>query len=128
MDNIQAADVIAAYIKARDARDELARRHKEELKPYNERLQKFEAWLQRKLLADKLQNLSTADAVAFLKTATSVTVNDWDATLGFILERGAHDLLERRVSKSAYEDYEREGIIVPGVAVSRVLKVHVQRK
>lgn len=121
--------VIAAYIKTRDLRDEIRRRHKDELAPINERLEKLGAWLHKKLLADGLQNVSVKGVgVAFFKDAVSVTVEDWDATLDFIKSNDAFDLLERRVSKSAYELYHEEGITVPGVKITREKEIHVQRK
>lgn len=127
-DVITAEKVIKAYLKTRDKRDEMRRRHKEELKPINEQLEKLGAWLHRKLLHDNLQNIRSKDGTAFLKEEVKVTVEDWDLAVGFIKANNAFDLLERRISKSAYEDYEREGITVPGVKVSREKEVHVQRK
>lgn len=121
-------DVINAYVVLRDKVDETTRRHKEELAPIREQMGKIEAWLQNQLQMQGLQNFKGASGTAFLKQVSSATVEDWEATLAFIKDNNAWELLERRVSKTVVEDFvESTGNIPPGVNLKRETVVQVRR-
>lgn len=126
--DITAEKVIEAFVTLRDQKEALAKRHKEEMAPINENMTKCQAWLHQRLLADNLQNFSSPLAVAFFKEHTEVKVQDWNAVLGHIQETNTWDLLERRISKTAYVDYKAAGQDIPGVTYTTEKVVHVQRK
>lgn len=128
MADITPTQVLDAYVAIRDQRNDVVARHKEELAPYTEKIDKLGAWLQRELLTSGLQNFSNKEFVAFLKTNVSVKVEDWESTLNYIRTNKAYDLLERRVSKAAVEDYEKSGETIPGIKYNKVQTVHVNRK
>lgn len=121
-------EVIKAYVAMRDELDETVRRQKEEVAPLREKMRKLEMWMQNQLQTQGLQSFKGQSGTAFLKNVSSVTVEDWDATLPFIRDQGMWDLLEKRVSKSVVEDYiESTGEIPPGVNVKRETVVQVRR-
>lgn len=121
-------DVIRAYILLRDQRDTLKKRHAEELKKPNEDLYKLQLWLQRQLQQTGQTSAKTEAGTAFLQTDTSVTVEDFDATLAFIQTNGLWPMLEKRVSKSVVTDYiSSTGEIPPGVKVTSEISCHVRR-
>jgi hypothetical protein len=121
-------DVIKAYVALRDKLDATVKRQKEEVAPIREQMGKIENWLQNQLQTQGLQNFKGASGTAFLKEVSSATVEDWDATLAFIKEQGAWELLERRVSKTVVEDFvESTGEIPPGVNLKRETVVQVRR-
>lgn len=129
MSEVTVEKAIAAYIQIRDKKEEIQKRHKEELAPLNEQMQKLEAWLQHQLLTQGLSNFSAKGVgVAYLQESTSVKVADWDQTLPWIIQNEAWDLIEKRVSKTAYQDYEKEGLSPPGVEVRKEQSVRVNRK
>lgn len=129
MSEVTVEKAIAAYIQIRDKKEEIQKRHKEELAPLNEQMQKLEAWLQHQLLTQGLSNFSAKGVgVAYLQESTSVKVADWDQTLPWIIQNKAWDLIEKRVSKTAYQDYEKEGLSPPGVEVRKEQSVRVNRK
>lgn len=110
--------VVAAYIKLRRGKEEIKARHKEELAPINDQMQKLENWLHRELLAQGVDSFKTKMGTAFVQKNTSVTVAEWDVTLPFIQEHELWDMLEARVSKSAVQDYiESTKEVPPGVNV-----------
>lgn len=122
-------DAIAAYIKLRDKKAEMAERHKEEMGPISEGMTKLENWLHRQMLNTGVDSFK-ADGVgtAFLQTMSSVTVKDWTAALNSIREEEEWSLLEARVSKSAVKDYlENKGHLPPGVELSEAMVVRVRR-
>ena len=119
-------DVIRGFVKLRDKKNEIKRRHSEELAPINEKMATLEAWLQRDLLNRKVQSQKTEAGTAYLSTDARATVKDRDAYLDFVRDKGMWDLLENRVSKTVVRDYlEETGEVVPGVhyEVSQVVRV-----
>lgn len=120
--------VIQAYVALRDDLDAMKRRHTDETAPLREKMHKLEVWLQNQLQEQGLQNFKATTGTAFLKEVTSVTVENWEATLPFIKDKDMWDMLEKRVSKSVVEDYiESTGEIPPGVSVKRETVVQVRR-
>lgn len=123
-------EVISAFIKLRDQRDELKRKHKDELKPFNEKLDSLGNWLLGELNKQESDSVSVKGVgTAFTSVRTSSKVQDWDETLPFILENDLTHMLERRVSKTALEEYiEANGETIPGVSISREVIINVRRK
>jgi hypothetical protein len=120
--------VIAGCLELRRKKEALVEKHKAELAPLNEGMMKLEAWLQAELQRLGLQNFKGASGTAFLQTTTSATSKDWDATLKWIIETGAYEFLERRVSKTVVQEYmEQHGEAPPGVSVTRETEVRVRK-
>ena len=121
-------DVVAAYVTLRDKKAEIKARHQEELAPINDKMFKLEGWLHRELNKQGVDSFKTKRGTAFVQKATSVTVQDWDATLPFIREHGLWDMLEARVSKTAVQDYiESTKDVPPGVSIKVDEVVRVRR-
>ncbi len=121
--------VVAAYVKLRDQKDEIKRRHKEELAPLNENMTKLERWLQKQLLDEGVESMKTDAGTAFLQTSSSVTVRDWPATLAWIQDNDEWSLLEARVNKTAVKDFlESTGEVPPGVNYSEDIETRVRRR
>lgn len=124
-----AGDVIAAYLKLREQKAEIADRHKEEMAPFNEKAQKLEVYMLN------LLNQAGVDSMAFKgvgtmfkKNVQSVTVQEWDATLAWIKTQGAWEFLERRVSKTVVQEYsEAHGEVPPGIQVTNDVVVQVRK-
>jgi hypothetical protein len=116
------------YIALRDKKDEVAKRHKDELRPYNAALEKLEAFFLETLNDNGLQSLSTQSATIFRGTHTSVTAAEWDKTLEFIIENGRWDLLDKRVNKTIVNDMAEQGELVPGVNIRKEAYARVNRK
>ena len=121
-------DVVAAYIKLRDKKTALERKHKEELAPIKENMEKVENWLQRRLLEEGVQSFKTSQGTAFLQSSTSATVRDWDSTFAWIQANDEWSMLEARVNKTAVKDFvEANGEAPPGVEYSEHLVTRVRR-
>lgn len=120
--------VVAAYIKLRDSKEQLARKHKDELAPITEQMARLESWLQKHLLDAGVESMKTRAGTAFLQTATSATVRDWAATLDWIKDRDEWSFLEARVNKSAVKDYmESTGDVPPGIDFKSNVVTRVRR-
>lgn len=121
-------EVIAAYIKLRDMKTEVTRRHKEELETINEKMGKLENWLQRELISQGVESFKTSAGTAFLKRVDSATVSDWEKTLAFIIDQEDWSLLEGRVNKKAVRDFiDGNGAPPPGVSYTETLVTQVRR-
>lgn len=121
-------EVIAAYIKLRDARDELKKKHAEELEPITSKMSKVEAWLQTHLTTQGIDSVKGAAGTAFLKEVTSATVEDGEAFFAHVKLTGQWELLERRCAKSVVEDYVREkGELPPGIKYTATMVCQVRR-
>lgn len=124
-----AGDVIAAYLKLRETKTEMADRHKDEMAPVNEKMTKLETFML------DLLNKANVDSMAFKgvgtmfkKDTTSVTAEEWDATLQWIRDNNAWEFLERRVSKTVVMEYaEQHGEYPPGLKVTNATVVQVRK-
>lgn len=121
--------VIAAYIKLRDTKDEVKRKHSAELAPINDQMMKLEAFLQSELQKAGLTQFKAAGVgVAFIKTDTSATVEDRDAFFDFVKTNGKWELLDARCSKSVVQEYvEAHGEIPPGIKFQQEQVVQIRR-
>lgn len=121
-------EVIHAYVKLRDKLEARIKEHKDELAPMREKLSKMETWLQTQLQSQGLTSFKGASGMAFVQTVANVKVEDWDAMLEFIKDKGKWELLDRRVAKSVVLDYlDTFGSLPPGVEVQRAQVVRVHR-
>lgn len=121
-------EVIGAYLKLRDAKEAMTARHKQELAPLNEQMQKCLAYVQQQLQAQGLQNLKGESGIAFLQTDTTVTSADWDATLAWIQANNAWSFLEKRVAKSVVTDFiESHGAVPPGIKVASIIEAKIRK-
>jgi hypothetical protein len=125
--SVQLDQVIRMYVQLRDRKAELERDVKEEVKPIKAQMEKLEAFLLRELTEQGASSFKTEGGTAFITTQEWATVKDWEATLQFIQETEAYDLLERRVSKTAVRVLVDEGTPPPGVDYGTKLGVNIRR-
>jgi hypothetical protein len=122
-------DAIERYIKLRDKKAEIKKRHAAELEKYETALKKLEAGF-LKLFEKSGQTSAKVNGVgiAFVKERTSDKVTDRAAFLRFVKSNDAFDFVESRVSKAALDEYiEEHGDMPPGVSRSTERVVNVRR-
>lgn len=121
-------EVVRGYVALRDKKNEMKKRHAEELRPINEKMEVIEGWLQRDLMNRGVQSEKTDSGTAYLSTVVTATVRDRDEYLKFVKEKEMWDLIENRVSKSVVSDYlEETGEIIPGVNYEKTQVVRIRR-
>lgn len=112
----QVDSVIDAYIKLRSEKQAKDAAHKAEMKKYDDRLKKLEAWLHLKMSLDGVKAFNTDAGTAYTTTVEQATVSDMDALLGFIRQNDAWHLLEKRVSKTGVREMlDSDMPLPPGV-------------
>jgi hypothetical protein len=77
-----------------------------------------------------IDNVSSREfGTAYRSTRSSATVADWEAVLDHVKEQGGWELLERRVSKGAIQQYrDVHDDLPPGVNWSEAQVVNFRRK
>lgn len=121
-------EVIGAYIKLRAKKDAIEAETKERVKEIKEKLSKFEAWLKEQADAQGVTSFKTKHGTAFVTTVDFANVADWDATLDFVIQNDAYDLLEKRVSKTAVRGYiDKLKAVPPGINYGTRLDVNVRK-
>lgn len=117
--------VIAHYVELRDKKQDMEKRHKQELEPIKQDMELIEAALQKDLQDQGLTQFKGAHGTAFIKTLTNTKVVDWEgAALPWLVEHERWDLLERRINKTNMLETETE---VPGVESQQVQKLQINR-
>lgn len=121
-------ELVEKFIQLRDRRDELRKQQQEELAKYQRCLDYLEGILLDRLREAGAQHIATPHGTAAKSVQTSCTVLDWPATLTYIQEHEAWDLLEARVSKTAAVQVITETKApIPGVQLSQRLTINVRR-
>jgi len=73
-------------------------------------------------------SFKTTNGTAFLTVVDYANVADWDATLDFIRDNNAYDLLEKRVSKTAVRSYiENDKFVPPGINYGTKVEVNIRK-
>lgn len=116
--------IVAHYVTLRDRVTEMEAEHNEQLKPIKADMQMIEAAILASLQATGTESVKTASGTAYKSEVASVKVRDWASTLEWIKENEAWDMLEARVNKSAYME---SGAALPGVEISKLVKVNIRR-
>jgi hypothetical protein len=122
-------DIIAAYLKLRQQKQEVAKRHSEEMAPYNDKILKLEAYMLNLLNVNNVTSMAFKGVgTMFKKNVQSVTVEEWPDTLAWIQANNAWEFLERRVSKTVVQEYtESTGEVPPGIKVTNDTVVQVRK-
>jgi hypothetical protein len=120
--------VIEAYLLLRQEKETILKKHKEELAPYTDKMNKLLAWTHQQLQSQGQKNARVDSGTAFLQTDVSVTVEDWDSVWDFVVTNGLKAMLERRVSKGVVQEYiESTGEVPPGVKVTSEISCHIRK-
>jgi hypothetical protein len=120
--------VIAKYMRLRERKAAIEAEVKEQLEAVKTDMAKLEAWLMKKLDEDGLTSFKTDHGTAFLTTTDFANVEDWDATLKFIIENKAYDMLQRRVSKDAVRAHIDDTKEVPaGIKYGTKLEISIRK-
>lgn len=123
------SSVVEGYIKLRDTKAALKAQYEVSIAPINEKLEKLEAYLLTESEKLGVSSFKTPLGTAYKSSRVSATVAAWDDLKTWVVNNDAWHFLERRVSKSAVEEYRKEhdGAVPPGVDVSITNTFNVRR-
>lgn len=121
-------EIVSYYIQLRDKKKELSDVLANKLKETNDMLGELEQFIKNKAEADDVTAFKTKHGTAYLETAASSSVKDWDALLAFIKENDLFYMLNKAVSKVAVKDYlDEHKELPPGVNYTTRVSVKVRR-
>lgn len=121
-------ELVEKYIMLRDKKAAIMNAAKEKCAAIEAALTVAENTIMALLNEHGLDSLGCASGTAYRTTRTSATVADWDATLQWIKDNDAFHMLERRVAKTAVEEYVKaEGDLPPGVNWKQDVTINVRR-
>lgn len=120
--------LVTKYIAARDKKQAIMDEAKQKAAKIDAVLEKIEGVILQSFNETGAESVKTAMGTAYKSTRTSVTVADWDAALNFIREGEHWEMLERRVSKKAVEEFKEEtGDFPPGLSTRVEVTINVRR-
>jgi len=126
--NLDADLVIEKYVKVRDKKDEIKKRHTKELEPYNHALEVLETKLLMALNTLNADSLKSEHGTAFKVVRSNVKIEDWETALGYLIDHNLEHMLERRLNKTAVHEFvESAGTNFPGTSINNTTVVQVRR-
>jgi hypothetical protein len=121
-------DIIEKYIELRDKKSELSAAYKKKVAGLDAALDQLEAILLEKLNEIGMDSAKGSTGTVYKSRRTSATVADWDYVLDHIQKNELWNMLEKRVSKQAVEQYvEEHGDLPPGINWREELVVNIRR-
>jgi hypothetical protein len=128
MAELKVGDVIATYLTLRNQKEALVQAVKAKTVEIDAKMTKIEAWIKQQADTQGVTSFKSEHGTAFLTTVDYANVADWDATLRFIRESEAYDMLEKRVSKTAVRAYiDQTKSVPPGVNYGTKLEVNIRK-
>lgn len=120
--------IIDKYLKIRDEKAKIKEKYQSDVAHLDAAMEKIENYLQAEMQKSGLKNLPTELGTAYLSTRTAATVADWDSLLSYVRANDLWTLLEKRVSKTAVEEFvTANDDLPPGVNISQAVVVNVRR-
>ena len=120
--------LVEKYVAARDKKLKIATEAKERMAKIDVVLDKIEAVLLAAFDEAGVDSVKTAEGTAYKSSRSSYSVVDWESCFNFIKANEYFHMLERRVNKTAIDDYKKEnGEIPPGLNARVEVTINVRR-
>jgi hypothetical protein len=120
-------DLVGAYIKARDRKDAIKAEYAAKTADLDKLMTKIEGHLLKQFQETGVESCRTEMGTAYQTERTSATVASWEDLFPFIQKEEMWQFIERRVNKTAVEQYRaaNDGELPPGVnwRVERVVNI-----
>lgn len=121
-------DLVRQFIKLRDKKSQLKAEYEAKVAPLDDVQNKIEALLLQRFQEMGVESVKTPAGTAYTTVRTSASVADWDSFLAFVKDNDSFEMLERRVSKTAVEQYKAaHSDLPPGLNWSESRSVNFRR-
>lgn len=121
-------ELVQQYILLRDRKAQMKAAYELKVGALTSVMDKVEARLLALFEEIGVDSMKTAAGTAYRSTRVSTTIADWDTFLQHVQRHGAWELLERRCSKTAVEQYKAANEdLPPGVNWSEERVVNIRR-
>lgn len=122
-------DAIRGYLALRRQFEDLRETHKAAEAVVRGRMDKLEAFFLDFLNKSGGDTIAVRDVgTVFKQDVCSVSIEDWDAALAWIRAHDAWEFLEKRLAKSAVQEFAAStNELPPGVAMSTTTEVRIRK-
>lgn len=121
--------IIDRYLGIREQIDAINADAKSKVEPLEKAKKILESHLMKVSNDTGQTQFGTANGTAFLTTVTRCGVSDWEATMRYIRENEAWNLLNKAVNKTAIgELIQQTGLPPPGVNWQSMKEIQIRRK
>lgn len=122
------SDLVSKYIELRDKKLELKHKYEYQAAQIEEVLTKIEAKLLEAFDTHGMDSVKTEFGTAYASTRSTASVADPETFMNFVIGNQEWSLLEKRVAKSAVEQYkDANGDLPPGVNYREERVVNIRR-
>jgi hypothetical protein len=121
-------ELVSVYIKLRERKAVSKKGYDEKMKPLNETMVKIENKLLGMMNDTGTDSFKTPDGTAYKTHRTSARMDDWDSFIAYVIKEEAHELLERRASKAAVEEFkDAHEELPPGISWNEETSVNIRK-
>lgn len=121
-------ELVEKYIQLRDAKSQLKSKYDAKVAKLETAMEKIEALILMDFDEQGIESMRTKAGTAYKQTRASAGVADWDMVRDFIVDNELWNMLERRVNKSAVEQYkDAHGDLPPGINWREEVVINVRR-
>jgi hypothetical protein len=121
-------EIVAKYIQIRDQKAKFKAAYDAQVAELDAAMDRIEKHLLTKMQAQGLKSMPTTAGTAYIQHRTSASVADWEMVLNYIKENSLWTMLEKRVSKTAVEEFRAANDdLPPGINWSESIVVNVKR-
>lgn len=120
-------EVVEKYVKLRDRKAALKKKHAEELKPYDDKMALIEAAILKLFQKTGQKSARTDHGTPYISERSNVKLEDRDAFFEFVFANKATEFLPNSVAKPAVTSYiEEHEDLPPGLSMSTELTINVR--
>jgi hypothetical protein len=120
--------IVERYVQLRDKKAQMKAAYEASVADITTGMNRLENAILATLNEQGAESFRTAHGTAYKSTSTSATVADWDSLLGFVRENDRWDMLEKRVSKTAVDQFRAANDdLPPGINYRESVSVGVRR-
>lgn len=113
-------DLLAEYGKVREGIKDIQAQEKE----YNAQKRELEAQIAIRMQDEGLDKISNGGLTLSLKKEIVPTVSNWDELQEYVAKTGRFELLQKRMSATAYREAISLGDDIPGVESTELTKIN----
>lgn len=120
--------IVERYVQLRDKKAEMKAAYEASVADLTSAMNRLEGAILQTLNEQGVESVRTEAGTAMKIRSTSATVADWDSLLGFVQQNERWDMLEKRVSKTAVEQYRAANDdLPPGINYKEAITIGIRR-
>jgi chromosome segregation ATPase len=121
-------ELVSKYIELRDVKAQLKSKFDQKVSKIDAVLDRIESAILAEFTESGVESCRTKAGTAYKQVRSSAGVADWERVLQYIQQHELWHMLERRVNKSAVEQFkEANGDLPPGVNWREEVVINVRR-